>query len=506
MIGKSLPNVQIAHLKVGITTILLGIGLGVLVSHYGVLAFGAVMLLGLLTLMFVRPRAVTLVILFVLYANLAVVAKSHYGVPQPIAASFFLLLGLPLLNYLFVHRQKIVVNRVFLLMVVYLAVLLVSAAASEDVGRSVGRIVAYVTEGLVLYFLILNTVRSPSLLRQGIWALILAGCLMGSVSLYQEVTSAYDNDFGGLAIAKASEIDTGEEDILGEDIKRRRLAGPIGSKNRYAQVMVVLLPLALLRVWADRSWALRILAALACIPILSGALLTFSRGAGIAVIATLLAMALLRTINPRHFFLLAFVGSLVVVAAVPDYAYRISTVVDVAELVSGNAAEAGGSVRGRATVNLAAFHIFLDHPILGVGPGQTNRYTAEYGNEVGYRRLETTRRAHNMYLEELADSGLLGFTMFISIVGLTMYQLMQLHRRFAASRPDVAYTAAGLLFALIAYLITGMFLHLSYVRYYWLLLALAGAAVHIFDSQTETQAHLNATHVQGSRALNQGAL
>jgi O-antigen ligase len=303
---------------------------------------------------------------------------------------------------------------------------------------------------------------------------------MGSISLYQELTGSYDNDFGGLAQVKEAGIDTGEVDYLGKDIERRRLAGPIGSKNRYAQVMVVLLPLAIFRVWAERSWLLRMLAAAACVPILSGALLTFSRGAGISIVITLLIMVFLRTIKLWHFFAIALVGCLVVLVAIPHYVYRISTVSHVAELASGDIADTGSSVRGRATENLASINIFLDHPILGVGPGQTNLYSMEYANQLGLKILKDTRRAHNMYLEELADTGVLGFISFMSIVLFTMYQLVKVRRRWARSRPDIGYTATGFLLAIIAYLSTAVFLHLSYVRYYWFLLALAGAAVHIF--------------------------
>ena len=46
------------------------------------------------------------------------------------------------------------------------------------------------------------------------------------------------------------------------------------------------------------------------------------------------------------------------------------------------------SMRGRATENLAALNIFLDHPMLGVGPGQTQMYTAKYGDEEGITRLQ----------------------------------------------------------------------------------------------------------------------
>ena len=39
-----------------------------------------------------------------------------------------------------------------------------------------------------------------------------------------------------------------------------------------------------------------------------------------------------------------------------------------------------------------------------------------------------------------------------------------------------------------AYLTTALFLHLSYQRYYWLLLGLAGAAVHILRPPTDRPA------------------
>ena len=261
--------------------------------------------------------------------------------------------------------------------------------------------------------------------------------------------------------------------------------------------MVVLLPLAIFRVWAERSRLLRMLAAAACIPILSGALLTFSRGAGVSVVITLLVMVFLRTIKLWHFFVIALVGYLFVLVAIPDYAYRISTVADLAELASGDIADTGSSVRGRATENLASLNIFLDHPVLGVGPGQTNLYTTQYGNELGIKMLEGTRRAHNMYLEELSDTGILGFTIFMSIVLFTMYQLVKVRRRWARSRPDIAFTASGFLLAIIAYLSTAVFLHLSYVRYYWLLLALAGATVHIFRAAPLLEAGANGTDAEG---------
>ena len=448
-------------------------------------ALAGLIALILLVLMFVQAAVTTVVVLFVLYANLTVVSI-RAGAPELVAASFFLLLIIPVVYYIAVAHQPLVINRVLLLMALYLGVQLLSAVASGDPNASVPRVLSFVVEGLILYILIINTVRTPSILRNGMWALIIAGMLMGSVSLYQEMTGSYDNDFGGFAVVKdTGEMDTGQVDNLGHDVKRLRLSGPLGSKNRYAQVMVALLPIALMRIWGERRLALRLLAAASCVPIVGGALLTFSRGAGISLILVLIVIAFMRILKLRHLLIIGVAGVLFVSLVIPTYIYRISTAVQVTELATGNAQDASGSVRGRATVNLAAFYIFVDHPLLGVGPGQTSNYMMEYGNAIGFRRLEGERRAHNMYLEELADTGLIGFAVFMSILGLTLKELAQTRRRWLAVDPNAGYLLAGLLVAIIAYMSTAVFLHLSYVRYYWVLLALSGAAVHIYGQSAE---------------------
>jgi putative inorganic carbon (HCO3(-)) transporter len=243
-----------------------------------------------------------------------------------------------------------------------------------------------------------------------------------------------------------------------------------------------LLPLALSRLWAERAWCLRLLGGLSAIPILAGALLTFSRGAGIAILCTLLMMVALRTIRWWQLLLIAGLGSLFIWLAVPDYVYRITTTVDVVDLATGNAAEADGSLRGRFTENLATLFIFLDHPLLGVGPGQTSNYMLAYSEGVGFRRLEGNRRGHNLYLEELADTGIVGFGLLMSIIGITLHQLLRV-RRLWPDDPAAAQTATAFVLAIVAYLVTAFFLHLSYVRYFWLILALAAAAYEVLKRE-----------------------
>jgi O-antigen ligase len=87
-----------------------------------------------------------------------------------------------------------------------------------------------------------------------------------------------------------------------------------------------------------------------------------------------------------------------------------------------------------------------------------------------------------LYFEIGAETGILGLGLFCTITGVTLARLWSRRRRWAEERPDLAALAASLWLAVIAYLGTGMFLSLAYQRYWWVLLALAGAATQILGA------------------------
>ncbi|MCB0088436.1 MAG: hypothetical protein KDE54_11030, partial [Caldilineaceae bacterium] len=78
-----------------------------------------------------------------------------------------------------------------------------------------------------------------------------------------------------------------------------------------------------------------------------------------------------------------------------------------------------------------------------------------------------------------------GFTLLMSIVGLTFLDLVKLRRRWQDSQPVIGYTASGFILAITVYMLTAIFLHLSYMRYFWLLMGLAAAAVRLYSSDEE---------------------
>jgi O-antigen ligase len=434
--------------------------------------FGAIALLASLAVA-IRPEWAVLIVVALIYSNAPLVLVQFHGAPFVLVAIVPIILVAPLAYDLLVHRRPIVITPALPWIAAYLVVQIVSTIGAQDVSAATEGLSSFLFEGLLLYVLITNTVRTPALIRQIIWTLLLVGAALGALSLLQELTSTYTNAYFGFAQTEAA--------ITGISDGFERLAGPIGEKNRYAQVMLMLVPLAIIQASAERSRVLK-LAALGCGALAAIAVaLTFSRGAALAAAMILVAMVALRYIRPSH--VLVAIGLVAVVAiAVPAYGTRLTSLADITAIFSDEPASAGtdNALLSRATENLAALNVFADHPIVGVGPEQFPEYYRVYADEIGISVRAADRQAHNLYLETAAETGILGL---ITFVGAILVTLIQLARARAAAlrrgREDLAAMATGFLLAILSYMATGIFLHLSYARYFWLMLALAGATAYV---------------------------
>ena len=411
-----------------------------------------------------------------MYLNLPVIAAQQFGVPSALTGALALVLLLPFAGYVVVGRAPLVLTPALGLMIAWLVVLVASAVAGGGSPSTVSPITTFLTEGLLLYVLVTNVVRTPQTLRAVMWVLLLAGATMGAVSLWQEVTHSYGQTLWGFAQVNSVGFKVGN-DATGMQL-RPRLAGPIGEKNSYARILLVLLPLALALYRIERRRRSRLLAVGAGALSFAGIAMTYSRGAAVALAVVLVVAVVLRVVTLRQMALVVAGTVALVLAIAPDYIGRVQTLA-AADTAMSQQSTADGALRGRATENLAAFNVFRDHPVLGVGPEQFfERYSQVYANELDLRFLQTNRRAHNLYLEIAADTGIIGLGVFLAIAGVTMLQLWRLARFWLLhGRGDLAAFAQGFLLALVGYLACGLFLQLAYQRYYWLLVALANATV-----------------------------
>jgi Lipid A core - O-antigen ligase and related enzymes len=471
---------------------------GVAATKNLLLAVAAVLVLSLGFAIVAWPEIATLVVIFLLYSNLPVVAVKFHGVPYLLGAAYLGLLVIPIIVYLVFLRQRLIIPSILPLMLFFLVIQLVGALFSEDRTIVLSAVVTFVIEGILLFLLIINTVRTPKILRRVIWVLLLAGVFMNVVPFYQQMTKTYGNNYGGLGQVSEKGLGTGEVIADGE-VRQFRLASTIGEQNRFAQIMIMLIPLGLFRFWGERKKVLRALALAATGIIVLGMVLTFSRGAAVSLALLVVLMMFMRLIKPYH-LIIATGACLLLMMVIPQYWTRLATLQGAIGIFSeeGNSAyELDGSITGRATEMLAAAMVFADHPIIGVGSGMFKYYAQEYGNTLNIRYLEEDRRAHSMYLEIAAENGALGLICFLAILYVMLRNLARTRKRWADERPELANMATSLMLAIIAYLMSGLFMHLSYMRYFWFMLALGEASSYMGSAMEQSSLSNRGLETQG---------
>jgi len=135
----------------------------------------------------------------------------------------------------------------------------------------------------------------------------------------------------------------------------------------------------------------------------------------------------------------------------------------------------------RILVWKGAWQMFLDHPIVGVGPGNFEKiYLERYILPDAKERLG---HAHNNFLHILAENGIIGFAGFMAMFG---YFLIYLYKNGIRKRDPLAL---AVLLASVALLVQG-FSEFNYgdsavIRLYWFLLGLAGANFCILKNSGE---------------------
>jgi O-antigen ligase len=427
-----------------------------------------------------HPQYVTPAVVFLLFLDVPGVLVREYAAPSAVAALTIALLFIPVAD-LVAGGERLRMGWPLGLVAAYFLAQFTSALLSQEPGTALAELPPFLFEGLLLTFLVLNSIRSVATLERALWAILLAGGLLGAVSIFQQMTGTYDRPYGGFALVPV-------EYLRGLDTQAR-LSGPLGDPNYYAQILVTVIPIGLIMLGSG-SVRRRVVAASATTAALGGIVLTYSRGA-ILALGVILVMALVfRLLKGSHALLvLAVVG--VGVAVVPDYRDRV---LSIGESITGATEEKGSSeaadqaVRGRTGEMAAAALVFADHPVLGVGPGAFPLYYQEYVQRAGLeahtrsrvgpdRGEEPRREAHNILLSIAAEIGLAGLAVFLAIVGSAVFRLSRTRRRAASVDPRLSRVATALLLSLLGYLTTGLFLTLAFERYFWALIALCGVAV-----------------------------
>jgi O-antigen ligase len=178
----------------------------------------------------------------------------------------------------------------------------------------------------------------------------------------------------------------------------------------------------------------------------------------------------LRRVRPALFATVAVVAVVLGVAFLPaTMKERVAAVTGAAD----GARPADSSLQGRLGENLAAVEMFRDHPVTGVGPDNFELHYAAYAQRVGLDPRPEVRGAHSLYLESLAETGVVGTIAFVALL-VAALRAAWVARTRLAGREELL--AEGCLVALVSFLVCAATLHLTYPRYLWIFVTLAFAA------------------------------
>lgn len=451
----------------------------VLAAQSGLLALVFVAAVCIAAAILVKPDVATLLVVFAIYSNAPAVALHYHGIPFLAAAAVPLLLLVPIGYYVLLRREQILAPPVLWLISGFVLIQIAGSFMSSRPEVAVRLAVTdSLLEGLLLFVIVLNAVRSPQNLRRVVWVLLLVGSLLGSLGLYQRVTKTYGNHYAGFAQINRDVAERMERDPSYQPSQPRQ-AGPIGEENRHAHLMLLLVPLGFFQYRSEpRPW-LKLAAIAATALIAVGIALTQSRGALVAFVVMTLAMVFMRYIRWKHAAAIALASALII-AMFPSYRERVVSIANIGGLfsseVQATAVAADRNIMGRANEAVTAMLVFLDHPILGVGNSMFKHHYEEYRDAAGFRQHAGPREAHNFYLGLAAEHGILGLALMLAILLTTMRRLARARRQWLTSDPQRADLAAAFLLVFVAYMAVGMFAGFAYVRYFWLMLALATVA------------------------------
>jgi exopolysaccharide production protein ExoQ len=138
----------------------------------------------------------------------------------------------------------------------------------------------------------------------------------------------------------------------------------------------------------------------------------------------------------------------------------------------------------RADIWFSAFHLVRDNMALGIGYGQFQREIGDYAVLAGYKRAAAEVDGHSMYVTTAAETGLIGFLIFVMLLVLAIWLPLRLIRRgFSRSDPVQKVVSIAVPFAVLTQSIHGFFNDHHFAPLLWILLGLSQSLLLMYQSQ-----------------------
>ena len=420
-----------------------------------------------------------LALVFSTYTRLSDVAVHAHNIASVARPLVVLLIIAILIRWAIFRERPKGWEKAAILLGVYGLVIFMSLLYATNTTRVMQGLLSYSKDAIITLIVII-LLQTADGFRRVIWLLLLTGIFLGTLSVYQAVTESYANSFGGFAVARLM-------NIIGESYTYR-IGGPVNDPNAFAQIMLVFVPIALDRFLKDPRLTRKIVALWALVVSFLCVLFSYSRGGFVALVMTMLIFLWFHRLSKRQFPVF-IISVIILMSFAPRNFYDRILTLDQYFNTPGSVRTNDASLRGRATLNLAALEMIKAHPLLGVG---FNNFSIEYPRYVQLLGLFGVPledpEAHDLYLEVASETGLLGLIAFFSLVGTALSTVYRTRLRFLKARMNnyaEMVTAFGIGFT--GYLISAMFIHGAYPRYLYLLSGIALALKLVADNTLAAQ-------------------
>ena len=282
-----------------------------------------------------------------------------------------------------------------LAIIILLGTMLLSMIASININSSLKEVSKWL-EFLVLVLLGAQYIRT----RRQIWTIIVLVCLAGITQAIYGYLQAFFN--------------------LGPEVFIRdtslRVYGTFGQPNPFAGYINLPLSIALALMLLGSNWRTRLLAGLSAILFAGAEYLTQSRGGEIAIVVAALFIVIVGMPLLRKLIALLALAGLGVVEVffagwIPEYVLTpVFKYLGLTQISFVNPSSADYSTAERLAHWIAGVHMFLNHPLIGVGIGNYPDVYPEYFITIFVNSLG---HAHNYYINIAAETGSIGLTAYL---------------------------------------------------------------------------------------------
>ena len=334
--------------------------------------------------------------------------------------------------------------------------LIVYFSGAITIGGSASKYSALITCTLMLgYFLVVNLIRTDKWIHRCVMAIISSGTVVAIIGILQYVSGAAINNW----------IDTSYfYNIDG------RVTSLFENPNYLATYLAIVFPLALYRTLICQRKKTKALGILSCIIIVICAVLTWSRGAWIAIIISALVFFMIFSRKTMRYIMFAL-------GIIPFLPFVLPKNVVTRFLSIGDMADS--STLYRVYTWKGSLSMIKDYFWGGIGYG-TDAFSQIYPM-YAYAGMETAVHSHNLYLQIIIGMGIGGLICFALIILFYMQNSLEYIKTPSDTASSLMVSACFC--SVLSVLIMGLF---DYAWYnyrvffmFWAVLALGVACIRV---------------------------